>query len=390
MKKTVKLSILILLCGIFIASCGNGDKKIVVKTENGVKYTSYQEACTAGDFVSAHRYVDKMRAEKMWVGDAEEYVFREEALFLMSQGTEMAQQRIIYLLKQYPSDSNCDMLVELAIEYDQVDFVKSLTRHYKSNMSSEILRKIVEYLYLEKGNENIDFVSTLLNRYGEIDLLLRAAIEKGDMTLVQSLAKSYKGDMPSDILRKIVEYLYIEGNGNEEDIDFVSTLLDRYGKIDLLLHAAIEKEDMALVKKLVKSYKVVLSLSELEKVAPTLMKAKDSDIEGMITASIVKLQPSGAMPIEFHNYEGSFDYEPVLMYIGETNKYNTICLKMLDLAIQNKNRSLAKKIVSIVKPSYDYSDFRDLTGDIRVKSKNEKAIDEAKKKLEEAIAAGLI
>ena len=395
---TVKSLMLLLLCCI-VVSCGK--KEIVIKNSEGVKFTSYQEACSVSDFSSAHRYIDRMRAEynskgrrsqfsPLNIDEAEKYVFREEALYLMSQGSEAAKQRIIYLLKQYPSDSNCDMLVELAIEYDQEDFVKSLTRHYESNISSSILRKIVEYLYLEKGDENTDFVYTLLNRYDKIDLLLHAAIEKEDMALVNSLAKNYKGDMPSDVLRKIIEYLYIGGNGNKEDLDFVCTLLNRYGKIDLLLHAAIEKEDVALVKKLVKSYKVVLSISELEKVAHTFMKARDSDIEGMITSSIIKLQPSGAMPIEDHDYKGPSLYEPVLKYIDETNKYNTICLKMLDLAIQNKNRSLAKKIVSIVKPSYDYRDYRNYSGTIDVESKNEKAIDEAKKKLKEAIAAGLI
>lgn len=308
------------------------ESHIVVKNEAGVKFRSYQEACNAEDFESAHTYIAKMRNVKRFtnheIDEAEQYVFRLEALYLMGQGTEFSRQRIIYLLKQYPSDANCSMLIELAIDFDDIDFAKSLTKHY------------VEQI-------------------------------------------------PSNISRRIVEYLYIEGNGREEDIDFVSTLLNHNNQMDILLLAAIEKEDMALAKKLAKNGR--MSFPGLEKVAPLLLRLNDPDFENLIAVCIEQNLPSGTIPVLGKTYRLRESYEPVIEYINELTLYNTNCHKMLDLAIQYKNRRLAEMIVASVKPSYRYWNYISSSSCITIYDfSSNSAIDEAKKKLEEAIAAGLI
>jgi hypothetical protein len=136
-------------------SCGDdGPKKIVIKNKNGDKITSYQEACTMHDFETAHRFIAKMPESgyHSWdVSSAKEHVFREEALFLIAQGDEASKKRIMFLLKQDPerNDAYLNILVELAISQDDEDFVKTLTRQYNSEIPYSVLRKIVEYLYID-------------------------------------------------------------------------------------------------------------------------------------------------------------------------------------------------------------------------------------------------
>ena len=94
------------------------------------------------------------------------------------------------------------------------------------------------------------------------------------------------------------------------------------------------------------------------------------------------------------NTRGNKNINPyiyVIEYINELTLYNTNCHKMLDLAIQYKNRRLAEMIVASVKPSYRYWNYISSSSCITIYDfSSNSAIDEAKKKLEEAIAAGLI
>ena len=339
---------LILLCGI-IASC---KKKIVIENADGVEYTSYQEACTAGDFVSAHRYIDKMEEEDMWTGNAKEYVFRQEALFLMSQGAEASQQRIIYLLKQHPSDSNCDMLVELAIEYDQEDFVKSLTRHYNSNISSPILRKIVEYLYLEKGDQNLEFVTTLTNRYKNSDVLLGAAIEKDNEGLVIELAKQYSGKLDINTFKQIINYLK-QKKSAETDMIFEQLALKT--NESEMLDYAIELKKVALVSSIIEKDKSVIS-GRIETLA-SLNNNKISDYIITFSKPSVEVpqQPKlGTYPQGYSTTSEIDDYKET------AHKYNIECLGFVDIAIAAKNRYMAQRVKGLMKNNvvYEYTKNR--------------------------------
>ncbi len=197
-----------------LSACG--EKKITVKGADGTEYESYQECCAAQDFQAAHQFLAKMKnaiiekesssekyqAEKMF-NEAKEEVFKQEALFLMSQNNEEAQSRILYLLKEEGDNTDhIDMLVDLAIENDDEDFVKALTKQYKGSISSDILRKIVEFLYIEKGDRNLDFVQTMLNRYNKSELLLDAAVEKGNEDLVVSLKQQVLEEELKSLLEK--------------------------------------------------------------------------------------------------------------------------------------------------------------------------------------------
>lgn len=365
MNRIVKLSMLILLCGI-IASCGNS---IVIKNADGVEYSSYQEACTAGDFVSAHRYIDKMREEEsnpysdinsLTVDNAEDYVFRQEALFLMSQGTEASQERIIYLLKQHPSDSNCDMLIELAIEYDQEDFVKSLTRHYQYNISYGILRKIVEYLYLEKGDENLEFVTTLTNRNKKSDVLLGVAIEKDNEGLVVELAKQYSGKLDINTFKQIINYLKQKKNAETDAIFEKLALKTNESE---MLDYAIELKKVALVSSIIEKDKSVL-YGRIETLA-LLNNNKISDYIIAFSKPQVRIpqQPKLVKRMEGWVYNTHKNFQEAVL------SYNRAYLELIDVAIAAKNRYLAQKAKNLMKNNvhvYDYQNdghWHDITLD---------------------------
>ena len=331
--KTMKSLTLMLLCCV-VVSCGK--KEIVIKNSEGIKFTSYQEACSTGDFSSAHRYIDRMRAEynskgrrsqfSSWdIDTAEEYVFREEALFLMSQGSETAKQRIIYLLKQHKSDSNCDMLVELAIEYDDEDFVKTLTRHYNSSISSEMLRKIVEYFYIEKGDENLDFVTTLVNRYNKGNILLEAAIEKGDVALVNNLMQQIKGNLSIATLRNLSDFILSkDGTDKNQFNDYVC-----------------------------KHAEQTTTWNEAEKWIPILAKLKTENSSKVILNFLTRIPVRGEkVKPGLCDYSvaamGTWGNEglPLKQYNDWVVEYNNECDKILSLAINEGNKYLARMILS--------------------------------------------
>ena len=110
-------------------------KKITVKGADGTEYESYQECCAAQDFQAAHQYLAKLEnSGGDGYYDAKEYVFKQEALYLMSNGDEADKKRLIFLLKEESGDEKYNdringhvaMLIDLSIDNDDEAFVKVL------------------------------------------------------------------------------------------------------------------------------------------------------------------------------------------------------------------------------------------------------------------------
>lgn len=92
MKKTLLLAMI----GIAIATlCSCGSKS--VKGADGKEYDSYQAACRNEDFNAAYEWIEKNNGSE----EDKDYVFNAEMLFLSSQNTEEASNRIIYLLSEF-------------------------------------------------------------------------------------------------------------------------------------------------------------------------------------------------------------------------------------------------------------------------------------------------
>lgn len=172
----------------------NGDSKI--RDEKGKKYENYQECCAANDYEAAHQFLARLlnsEEGKRQYEEAKEYVFKNEALYLMSQDNETAKKRIIYLLKEEGGNNDhVSMLIDLAIENDDESFVKKLANQYSRNVKDESLVKLSDYLFSKTSQENVDYVITLLRKVRKEKLLL-------DDAIIGTLAKMNNKEI-SDIL----------------------------------------------------------------------------------------------------------------------------------------------------------------------------------------------
>ena len=143
------------------------------------EYESYREACRDGDFDAAHKFLDRMKEDvEDWDSEqkyreAEDYVFNYEVNALVSQNSEEANTRIIYLLNEIPIEgtkqpigdteyggsvygNSCNrfniklnQIMELAISLGNQDIAKKILPLYKEDeiMDSKRTYKIAAYTY---------------------------------------------------------------------------------------------------------------------------------------------------------------------------------------------------------------------------------------------------
>ena len=206
MKRIKYLSFCCISIYLLIA-CSN---KITVKGADGTEYESFQECCSTQDFQAAHQYLAKMENamgddydKKKEYDAAREYVFKQEALYLMSIGDETAKKRIIYLLKEEGNNKErVDMLIDLAVDNDDVDFVKTLVNQLSGSVDSKIYKKVYQY-FTEKGlKEHKDFLVGVFKKNNASKMILETAFDTDDMDLIHE----YTSDISlydTDIIRKI-------------------------------------------------------------------------------------------------------------------------------------------------------------------------------------------
>lgn len=154
MKKNL---FLVAIFGLVISTlCGCGIK---VKGADGTEYESYQECCAANDYEAAHKFLAKIQNDDSGeynYRDAKEYVFKKEALFLMSKGDDTAKKRIIYLLKEEGgNDDHVSMLIDLAIENGDAEFVKTLMGQYAKDIKDKEFEKLIKFFTEKQDDEYI-------------------------------------------------------------------------------------------------------------------------------------------------------------------------------------------------------------------------------------------
>ena len=326
-----------------LSACG----KITVKGANGTEYESYQECCAAQDFQAAHQFLAKMKNaipekddESKYDAESEfesarEEVFKQEALYLMSQGDEASKQRIIYLLKEEGENSgHIDMLIDLAINNNDDEFVKILANQYQY-ASEDILNKIVNYLSSEKTEENKVFLLSLLKRLKKYSLLIDYAIDVDDTQIIKDIASDLKID-------------------------------DTYAIAKL---AAMNNKEMS---ELVLGTLKYLEVSATSRVKPILYQGYSDDI------SKVK--------------------EKCDNYKYDVKDYNKGCLSILDIAIEQKNQYLAQRVSGYLKDNLVYVKLPDIRKEysdgsycfidrLKVSSSNDDIV-AARKKYQEAVRSG--
>ena len=273
------------LAGFLLTACSN---KITVKGEDGTEYESYQECCAAQDFQAAHQYLAKLKnsnseeLQEQW-NEAKEYVFKQEALYLMSIGDETAQKRLIYLLKEEGSNNKrIDMLIELALDNDDDNFVKTLANHYNGGVDEDMLKKIVDYLSGKGERDNKEYLVSLLKNLNSIKILVDYAIKEGDINLVKEVASkcdirdtdiittlvSLNNKEVSDIIIRLLSTIEISGNkaptgvcsrvdfeNNHEYVSYYNSIMKYNNSCNQLLDAAIYNGNDYVAKKVLTMYK---------------------------------------------------------------------------------------------------------------------------------------
>ena len=165
--------------------CSCGAKTI--KGEDGIKYENYREACRNGNFDVAHKFLDRLKEkatktswwDAAWevyndeAEEAEEYIYRQEALFLMSQNDDDAKKRLIYLIKEEERGNNLiEMLIDLAIGEKDEDFVRMLAEQLSGSVNDELLNKVGSFFLTNGSEESLELVFSLFEKANKESLLL--------------------------------------------------------------------------------------------------------------------------------------------------------------------------------------------------------------------------
>ena len=283
-------------------SSGNSDSskdKITVTSSDGKVYESYQECCAANDYEAAHQFLAKLQnseSEAYSYGEAKEYVFKNEALFLMSQDDETAKKRIIYLLKEEGNnDDHVSMLIDLAIENDDEAFVKKLANQYSERASKKSLQKLMSYLSEKPTEGNMEFVKNLLKRLGKDSLLFEIALAEGDIQ-------------------------YIRENASK-NLDLSNT--------ELMNSLARTKD------------------KQISEIILGLLSEEGKSIPARPALGMIKSDSYGKL-------DSSYGY-----YVSSVENYNDACRTILDIAVSSKNQYLAQRAVSKVMSNIVYKDLGD-------------------------------
>lgn len=319
-----------LIATFLLVACS--EKKITVKGADGTEYESYQECCAAQDFQAAHQFLAKIENTEdsgFDLYDAKEYVFKQEALFLMSQNDEAAKKRIVYLLKEEGgNDEHVEMLIDLAIDNDDEDFVKTMANQIKGSYHSEqTLKKVMEYLSSKGNEENKAYLISLLKKHDKNSLLIDFAIKSDDKKLIDECLASNSFSLHND---KLLNYL------------------------------AASKE---------KKY-ADLMIGQLT--------TEEGDISKKPQMGFVDFHGSGQCTTEFEDLCNS--------YIQTTEYFNNCCQNILGVAIKTGNQYLAQRVVSKFRSNINVVDGK-TGGSYKVTTNNED-INNAKSTYQEAVRSG--
>ena len=113
MKSSIFKTAYIIAVIVSLSGCSQGVKEISIKGVDGKEYTSYQSACSNGDFDAARTYIGKMKEQRTMIDDyyarerldeaiseAEDYIKHEEVNYLASLNDVQANNRIVLILNQ--------------------------------------------------------------------------------------------------------------------------------------------------------------------------------------------------------------------------------------------------------------------------------------------------
>lgn len=179
----MKHSILMLVAVLIFSACN--------PFSSGKYGDNYREACRNMDFEVAHKILDKMmapndiwddflerRVDQKEITAATDYIFNAETLYLISQNTDDANTRVVYLLSELPIEGRADP------EGSEIDFSESLDKH-----------------------EGYMAYKSYVNRFNSKCLsILNTAISVGNQDVAEKIIPMIKED--ANIVKKMEKKIY--------------------------------------------------------------------------------------------------------------------------------------------------------------------------------------
>ena len=246
------------IIGLFIAcllnSCGNNAGKSD-NSEFGLgKYENYQEACHAQDFDAAHKILAVLKNNDADnYEEAREFVFNQEALYLIAQNDEVSTKRLFFLLQEDANetddntrDARCNTIINLAIKQKNTELVEQTIGQYAGTISNNIMEQIYRYFYSEGNKADEDYLIELLKKHEGINIMVEDAIQREDDNLLRKIISKKGYQHSPDAVKAIA--VYAKNKNYRKMLNNLLMSLRADKQWDSLLEIGIATSDLALVK----------------------------------------------------------------------------------------------------------------------------------------------
>ena len=246
-----------IICLFFVGmlfSCGNGSDKTGFKAPFYDTYENYQEACHAQDFEAAHKILAylKNKGEKNYA-EAREYIFNQEALFLIGENNEESNKRLFFLLQEDASevdsktrDARCNTIIDLALKQKNTNLIEQTLNQYSGKIDRNVISNIYTYFYQDGNKADADYLIPLLHKNGCLDMIVEDAIKNNDDKLIRNiLSKTGCQDSP-EAAKKIA--LYASSKRYRKLLGSLLTELRSNKQWETILDVGVVLGDMSLVR----------------------------------------------------------------------------------------------------------------------------------------------
>lgn len=234
-----------------IVSC---EKNITVTGADGEIYNNYQEACHAQDFEAAHKVLALMKEYKRKdYEDAREFIFNQEALFLIAQNDETSTKRLLFLLQEDANevsndirDARCNTIIDLAIKQNNTSLVEQTINQYSGIIDRIVMQKIYNYFYTDGHKADKDYILALLIKNKSVDIIVEDAVEHKNEVLLKEIIENNALKDAVEAALKIAEYAKVTNNRRLSNS--LRSNLRTNNQWDAILEIGLLDGDITLVK----------------------------------------------------------------------------------------------------------------------------------------------
>lgn len=236
------------------SNSGSGSNGITVVGSDSTVFNSYEEACHAQDFEAAHKFLIAMKkAKSSSYSKAREYVFNQEALYLISLNDDISTKRLFFLLQEDANevnnetrDARCNTIIDLAIKQGNETLVKQTIGQYSESIDKSILQKIYEYLSSDGKELDVDFMINLLKRNKSIIIMVSDVIKRQDDAMLIYIMKKNGCDDAQDAISAISKYII--GKNDKKLMGSCLSLLRKNSQWNAILDMGVAMNDLAMIK----------------------------------------------------------------------------------------------------------------------------------------------